>query len=615
MQQQSKIMRWITYYKYTLGLGWKISKRRVLAEFVYIMNYYIEFLVVGSVLTRMILDMAMQRVDFGRVMVFVWLVIGLLFIISVYNKYYEQFIKPVTDVEMYSELNGMLYKKAAQVDLACFEDSEFYNRYMLAIGQAHVRVPESIKNICGMLAGFVSMLAAFTVIYRIDRLAILFVIFPLLGNFCFYGILNSRIFQMERDTIVFKRITDYVNRTIHLSDYAKELRMTNVYQLLKKQYDRAICEIHRVIGKYTIGNILLFWLFQYFTFTLLQEGALIYAGYRLLVSGTIVFAQFAVIMTTMNCNTWTLLDFADAVMAAAKNRLYIEQIREFLEYEPSIPEDAEGLIPQLPITCIEFDHVWFGYGDGKDVVKDITFQIDGSQSVAIAGYNGAGKSTLMKLLLRLYDPNQGEIRVNGINIRDYQVQAYRKLFATAFQDGKIFADTLEENILMGQHGDEKEDFKRVWRALTLAGLAGEVKTWEKQEKTILTREFSKEGAVLSGGQNQKVLAARAFAKPCQIAVFDEPSSALDPLAEYDLFENIRKFGEGKQLFFISHRLSSVQNADIVFFMEHGRILERGSHQELMGQNGKYAALYRLQAEKYRAEEPEVNLEGQVKKNG
>ena len=117
----------------------------------------------------------------------------------------------------------------------------------------------------------------------------------------------------------------------------------------------------------------------------------------------------------------------------------------------------------------------------------------------------------------------------------------------------------------------------------------------------MTREFSKEGVVLSGGQNQKILAARAFAKDCAVAVFDEPSSALDPLAEYDLFQNIQKFGQGKMLFFISHRLSSVQDADVVFFMENGRIHERGSHKELMTMDGKYAALYNLQAEKYRAE--------------
>ncbi len=595
------IVQLLSYYKYILTLGWKISKKRVITEFLYTLFYYVDYLIISCVLIRAIFDMAAKQADYQKVILYVWSIVGLSIAMSVFNKYYEQFVKPITDAEIYSELNRMLYRKACQVDLECFENSEFYNQYMMAINQAHVKIPGSLTSVCQMMAGIVSMVAAFAVIYQMDKLAIVFVIFPILGNFVFYGILNSRVFQMEKENIVFGRIADYVNRTIHLSDYAKEIRMTNVYRMLKKQYDKAIMSMHRVIGKYTFWNIILFWMFQYFTFTLLQEGALIYAGYRVLVSGTMVFAQYAVIMTTMNCNTWTLLNFADAVMETVKNKLYVEQIREFLEYEPKIAEDMEGLIPQLPIESIEFSHVWFSYQENKYVLKDVSFKLEGRQSGALAGFNGAGKSTLIKLLLRLYDPVMGEIRVNGIDIRKYQVQAYRALFATAFQDGKVFADTIEENVLMGAHDDKETDSEKVWKALELAGIGDEVKSWKHQEQTIMTREFSKEGVVLSGGQNQKILAARAFAKDCQIAVFDEPSSALDPLAEYALFQNIRKFGENKLLFFISHRLSSVQNADVVFFMENGRIMERGSHKELMALDGEYASLYRMQAEKYRAE--------------
>ncbi len=339
-------------------------------------------------------------------------------------------------------------------------------------------------------------------------------------------------------------------------------------------------------------------MFQYFIFLLPQEGAVLYSGYRVSVTGTMVFAEMAVILTVMNENTWILNEFVDAVMVIVKNGLYIEQTRHFLEYVPAIPEDQEGLMPELPIRTVEFEHVSFGYKEDGYVLKDIHFKIEGNQSVALAGYNGAGKSTLVKLLMRLYDPAEGRILVNGIDIREYQVKAYRNLFATAFQNGKIFADTVEENVLMGQHTTPEEDKRRVWQALKLADISEEIESRALREKTILTREFSKEGAVLSGGQNQKILAARAFAKDSPVAVFDEPSSALDPLAEYHLFKNIKEYGKDRILFFISHRLSSVRDADIVFYMKNGRIRERGSHRELMEQNGEYASLYRLQAENY-----------------
>lgn len=598
--KENFLYRTLSSCAFALKTGWKISRKRVILEFLHWIFAHVDRLVVSCVLIRFILDMAMKRTTFEKMMVYVWSIVALEALLEIFGRFFETYVKPVTDVKLYDGINKMLYDKACQVDMRCFEDSDFYNEYMMAVSQAHIKLPETLRGICQILAGFAAMAAGLVIIYQIDRLAALFIIFPIIGNFVFYGILNSRIFRMEKENIVFQRMADYVNRTIHLGEYAKEIRMTNVFRLLKKQYDRAVRAIQKVIGRYSLGNVILFWLFQYFTFTLLQEGAVLYAGYRVLVSGTMVFAQMAVIQSTMNANTWTLIRFADSVMMIVKNGLYLEQTRHFLEYEPAIPEDQEGLLPKLPVRLVEFEHVSFGYKKGTYVVRDIHFKIEGNQSIALAGYNGAGKSTMMKLLMRLYDPDEGRILVNGIDIREYQVKAYRELFATAFQNGRIFANTIEENILMGRHGEEREDRETVRRALELADMYEEVESQPLQEKSILTREFSKEGVVFSGGQNQKILAARAFAKDSPIAVFDEPSSALDPIAEYHLFENIREYGRDRILFFISHRLSSVRDADLVFYMKNGRIQERGSHRELMGQNGEYASLYRLQAQNYQS---------------
>ena len=584
--------------KFALETGWKVSKKRILLEFLYWIFVYVDWLLVSCVLIRFILDLAMKQTSFEKMMVYVGSVVALEALLEIFNLFFEVYVKPITDVELYDGVNKMLYDKACQVDLRCFEDSDFYNEYMMAVSQAHVKLSDMLQAVCQIVARFAAMIAAAVIIYQIDHLAILFAVFPILGNFVFYGVLNGRIFRMEKENMAFQRMADYVNRTLHLGEYAKEIRMTNVFRLLKKQYDNVVASIHKVIARYSLGNIILFCMFQYFIFLLPQEGAVLYSGYRVSVTGTMVFAEMAVILTTMNNNTWILNEFVDAVMIVVKNGLYMEQTRHFLEYEPAIPENQEGLMPKLPIRTVEFEHVSFGYKEDGYVLKDIHFRIEGSQSVALAGYNGAGKSTLMKLLMRLYDPDEGRILVNGIDIREYQVKAYRDLFATAFQNGRIFADTVEENVLMGRRTTEEKDRETVWRALKLADMDEEIEKQPLREKTILTREFSKEGTVFSGGQNQKILAARAFAKDSPIAVFDEPSSALDPIAEYHLFANIKEYGKERFLFFISHRLSSVRDADIVFYMKNGRILERGSHRELMNRNGEYASLYRLQAENY-----------------
>ncbi len=597
--KENFLYRTVSSCKFVLNTAWTISKKRVLLEFLYWIFMYVDWLLVSCVLIRFILDLAMKRVAFEKMMLYVGSVVALGALLELFSLFFDVYVKPITDVELYDGVNKMLYDKACQVDLRCFEDSDFYNEYMMAVSQAHVKLSDMLQGVCQVVARFAAMIAAAVIIWQIDHLAILFALFPIVGNFVFYGVLNGRIFRMEKENIVFQRMADYVNRTLHLGEYAKEIRMTNVFRLLKKQYDGVVASIQKVIARYSLGNIILFCMFQYFIFLLPQEGAVLYSGYRVSVTGTMVFAEMAVILTVMNENTWILNEFVDAVMVIVKNGLYIEQTRHFLEYVPAIPEDQEGLMPELPIRTVEFEHVSFGYKEGGYVLKDIHFKIEGNQSVALAGYNGAGKSTLVKLLMRLYDPAEGRILVNGIDIREYQVKAYRNLFATAFQNGKIFADTVEENVLMGQHTTPEEDKRRVWQALKLADISEEIESRALREKTILTREFSKEGTVLSGGQNQKILAARAFAKDSPIAVFDEPSSALDPLAEYHLFENIKEYGKDRILFFISHRLSSVRDADIVFYMKNGRIRERGSHLELMEQNGEYASLYRLQAENYR----------------
>lgn len=196
----------------------------------------------------------------------------------------------------------------------------------------------------------------------------------------------------------------------------------------------------------------------------------------------------------------------------------------------------------------------------------------------MVGHNGAGKTTIIKLLFRLYDPTSGEILVNGRNIKEYNLRAYRQLFAAAFQDYKVFALSVKDNVLMGRKVKGVDE--AVIEALKKAGVYEKVISLPNGINTILTKEFDEDGAVLSGGQYQKIVVARAFVQDTPVKVFDEPSSALDPIAEYEMYKSIMKESKDKTMIFISHRLSSVRNADRVFMFDKGELIEQGTHEEL-----------------------------------
>ena len=318
----------------------------------------------------------------------------------------------------------------------------------------------------------------------------------------------------------------------------------------------------------------------------------------------ISFSEMAVLTSVMVTASWVWVQVINAINRGTDNSMLVENLRNFLEYEEKIPEDGDGAEPEGEIYSIVFSHVSFSYPGGKPVLTDVSFEIVPGKSLVLVGHNGAGKSTIIKLLLRLYDPTEGVIYVNGRDIREYKISSYRSLFACAFQDGTVFPGTVRYNVLMGKDGTDDI----VKEALKKAGVYEKIASLPLGIDTPLTKEFDENGTMLSGGECQKLMVARAFAKQAPVAVFDEPSSALDPIAEHELLSGILQETDGKARVLISHRLSCVKYADNVLMLENGRIAEEGTHETLMERNGKYAELYRVQERNYSAIEGEVNAD-------
>ena len=488
----------------------------------------------------------------------------------------------------------LVYKKAASVDLACYENPDFYDKYMKALNETASRADQVASSCSMMVFDIVQFAANAALMFTIDPVFLLFLLIPLVSS-VFIKKQKKANFERYEATVSMNRRCDYTRRTYYLSDYAKEMRLSNIYRVMAKRFAEAIGETKTVIRKYGFKCAFYGYIVeisrQVFTFL----GATAYAVYQTLVTGNILYGDCLVIINALTTLSWSITSSADSLFSFQEHALYIENFRFFLNYEPKI-RDRETTVP-VKKGSLTLENVSFRYdGSESDTLKNINITCGEKEKIALVGHNGAGKSTLVKLMLRLYDPTDGNITLGGENIRDYSVKEYRESFSAVFQDFHVFSLSVSENVLLRPMRDADEAI--VETALRKSGAASRVAEMEKGTETILTREFDKNGTVLSGGETQKLAIAHAFTKENSFVILDEPTSALDPIAEYEMYKNMTEACENCGMIFISHRLSSAVMADRIYMLENGEVIEVGTHEELMAKNGKYADMFRKQAENY-----------------
>ena len=292
---------------------------------------------------------------------------------------------------------------------------------------------------------------------------------------------------------------------------------------------------------------------------------------------------------------------SENVFAIQKASREHDHYREVMDYkEPKQGETVLSESREEPLEIV-FEHVSFRYeGAESDSIRDLDLTIRAGEKVAVVGNNGAGKTTLVKLLCGLYEPAHGRILVNGRDIRELDPEEYKKRVCTIFQDVRLFPFTITSNVCTSE--EEKYNPARLWNCLQKAGLREKIEQLPQKEKTYISQVFDENGVLLSGGEMQKLLLARAMYKPGGLLLLDEPTSALDPIAESRMYEQYNEISEGKTAVFISHRLASTKFCERIFFLEKGGIAEQGSHDELMEKNGKYRELFEIQSRYYRKQE-------------
>lgn len=392
-----------------------------------------------------------------------------------------------------------------------------------------------------------------------------------------------------------RKIAYYVGLSTNYST-AKEVRLFNMKDNLLTRYKSLYSETLKILKKvFNINrNISSVGILMNF---ILESSIYLYLGYKLLVQGLITIGNFTLYGNAIRQFKDSMSTLLAAFADIDNNGRYLKDYFEFISI-PSEFNKSHNHLPQMDDLSIRFENVSFIYpNQNKYALKDINITITNKTCLSLVGENGSGKTTFIKLLTRLCDPTEGNIYLNGINIKDIDYSEYQKTFSVIFQDFNLYAFTIKENVTMLAPQTIDEDHI-VMETLDKVGLKSRIEKEARGIDTYLYYVYDEDGIELSGGEGQKLATARALYKDSDIIVLDEPTAALDPRAEFEILSNFHKIINNKTAIYISHRLSSCRFSDYIAVFENGKIVEYGNHKSLMEQNGLYSELYNMQAQFY-----------------
>jgi ATP-binding cassette subfamily B protein len=538
----------------------------------------------------------------------IWLPVGLQLAVALLSNLLSTFsniVQQLLQEQVSNRVQLLILEKADTLDLAFFENPEFYDKLRQAADQSTYQPVSMISQTFDLFRTTVTLLSMIFLLLQLAWwLAIVSLIVPIPAfisslHYGWRGFLRMRRQSPER------RLMDYFNRLMTVDTYNKEIKLFTLGSFFTSRFRRLAKKLYEEDKVLVVRRYLTNFLWSSLT-GVANSAIYLYVALQVVLSlgrislGSLTRYTQAALQAGQNFQ-----GLLNGISSAYENNLYVTTLFEFLEYEPAIvsPKNPQPIDPSAEASGleIEFRNVSFTY-PGKDpetqaALKNVSFTIHAGEAVAVVGRNGAGKTTIVKLLTRLYDPDEGEIWIGGRSVKEYDLKELREQVGVIFQDYVTYYLNARENIGVGRVA-EIENQTLVSSAAQKSGANALIDKLPEGYETMLGRWFEK-GTQLSGGEWQKVALARAFMRDARILILDEPTSSLDAQAEYDVFAKFRVLTKGKTAIFISHRFSTVRLADRILVLENGQIIENGSHQELIALGGRYADLFNLQAEAYR----------------
>ena len=503
-------------------------------------------------------------------------------------------VAPIMEEKISIIMEKQLFQKIIEMDLEAFDNPDFYNNYVIALKAAKQTIFSAFHNIAVFLGNFVSMLLVAGIFIKIDILMLVLTIMAVYCNFCLNKKNSELQYQKFCELQIYSRRRDYIRNIFYSHEYAKDLKITNISKRLIKDYWLA-CDKTGQILKLFNKKLCLFSVLQNYipNVIIINFLILLYTGYRIIILRNLEMGDFVTIYNGISSIFASLCFVLGSFLVSYReNAKYIKKLREFFAYVPKMKDVKKENTEEFDSLTLQ--QVQYCYpGSDVNCIDGISMNIKNGDKIAIVGYNGAGKSTLIKLLLRLYDVKDGQIKRNGINICDIGIRQYQKDYSVLFQDFQIYAATIAENIAMDFNYDSNE----IRRSIRESGLENKVNEFELGIETSLLRRFE-EGKILSGGEMQKLALARVLYHTGKVIILDEPTAALDPVTEYEFNQKIAEAFKNKSVIFISHRLTTTRMADVIYVMDKGQAAEWGTHQELLEKHGIYYNMWHIQADSY-----------------
>lgn len=594
-------------FVYAVKLTWQLNNQFIIAMIVMGVLSAL-YMLIGIYIPKIVLALVENKVTTDT-MIKVLVAVGIIILVVKLINTKAQYVGEYAWDKVYKGLVSKYLRKSFTTDFKNMENPDFLD--LIERSKHAMYNYQGISGYCrrgsNILSNIVLVVIAGAAIAVINPLIILVLV---VISYFIYKILDS---TMEWTKVNFRdamssnfRKNYYFSSTARDFKYAKDIRLfkmqdfieqtwkdinTVYYAACKKNHRKwVMCEAKMSFLR-LFQNLLLYVVLIYMV---LNKGMSI-SDFVLYIG---LVASFSTAMTDMFCNmVWMNM-----------NRMELDDFRTFMDWNEDKPdiEKGQGVSKNIGLKQFEFkfENVSFKYpGHEKYVLKNINLTIEAGSKLAVVGINGAGKTTLTKLLMRLYEPTEGRILLNGVDVKKYDRDTYFKIFAPVFQNIEIFAFPVWQNISMKP--ENETDKNRTMEALEKSGLDEKINKYENKIDTMLLRIFDPNGVDLSGGERQRLAMARALYQNREVLVLDEPTAALDALAEDRMYQEFNQMVKGKTAIFISHRLSSTRFCDKIVMFEDGRIIEEGTHEQLINANGKYRNMFQVQAQYYKDKEGEV----------